>query len=247
MNRLLRVPGALLPGALLLGALLLGACGLNLGGPSDIPMTTVAVHADPGATPAAVGGALEAAGARAAFVASGGDVGWFAEVSAASGLQVSGPATMGDLRLAFLAPEPVGDTTLQLRYEGGAFTLHDALYEIEENRLLDMMAFRLTDAAEVRPAIGALLQYVATDVANAAAVAMAVAVPSAAVGDSVARMLAPAYSDARRCEPGLAPPADGAHLRLFYGPVARMYCADAEIEESAVGAWVRADLVMGRR
>lgn len=230
----------------LFGVVLFGACA-TLGGPRDIPMRTVALRADPGATPAAVAGALDAAGARAAFVASTGDTAWFRDVAAATGLHLSGPATMGDLRMAFLAPEPVGDTTHQLDYDGGMFTIQDALYEIEKDRLLDLIAFRIEEGAPVRAVIGALLEYVATDVDNAAALVMAVAVPSAAVGDTVARMLAPAYYDALRCEADAAAPSAGERIRLFYGPEARMYCADAAAERGPEGDWVRAELIMGRR
>lgn len=246
-------PGAL-PGArfaapllgALFGVLVFSACA-TLGGPRDIPMPTVALHAEPGAAPAAVAGALEARGARAAFVASSQDAAWFADVAAASGLHLSGPADMGDLRMAFLAPEPVGDTTHELVYDGGRFNIQDALYEIEENRLLDLIALRIQEGELVRPMIGALLEYVATDVDNAAALVMAVAVPDAAVGDSVARMLGPAYFDALRCEPGVANASIGERIRLFYGPEARMYCADADVESGPEGDWVRAELIMGRR
>lgn len=237
-------PGAFC--AALGGVLLLGACA-TLGGPRDISMPTVAFHADPGATPAAVAGMLDAQGARAAFLASSRDAAWFADVASAAGLHLSGPGEMGDLRMAFLAPEPVGDTTHELVYDGGAFNIQDALYEIESDRLLDLIAFRIQEGEPVGAVIGALLEYVATDVDNAAAVVMAVAVPSAAVGDTVARMLAPAYYDALRCEGDADAPSAGERIRLFYGPEARMYCADAAAERRPEGDWVRADLIMGRR
>lgn len=237
--------GALLRSALLASALLVSACA-TLGGPRDIEMPLVAVRAAPATTAAAMAGALDASGARAAFVAAGRDAVWFEEVAAASRLNLSGPAAMGDLRIAFLAPEPVGDTTVQLAFNGGTLVVQDALYEISKNRLLDMIAFRIEDPADARPAISALLQYVATDVGNAAALVMAVSVPNAAVGDSVARMLAPAYDDVLRCEPE-APRSAGEHIRVFYGPAARMFCEGASVTESAVGNWLRAELVMGRR
>ena len=58
-------------------------------------------------------------------------------------------------------------------------------------------------AAAARPAVGALLRYMATDVMNSAAVVLAVATPTPAVADSVRRMLSPAYVDALRCGTGL--------------------------------------------
>lgn len=233
-------------GAALMSALLVTACATVLGRPREIEMPIVAVEAAPGVTAAAVGGALDASGARAAFVAARRDAAWFEEVAASSRLQLSGPAAMGDLRMAFLAPEAVGDTTIQLDYEGGVLVVQDALYEIARDRLLDLIAFRIEEPAQARPAIGALLQYVATDVGNAAALVMAVSVPSAEVGDSVARMLAPAYSDVLRCEPSAAGSA-AEHLRLFYGPAARMFCEGGAVSDATVGTWLRAELVMGRR
>lgn len=224
----------------------LGACA-TLGGPRDIETPTVAVQVSQDASAAAVAGALEASGARAAFVAARRDAAWFNELAAASRLHLSGPAAMGDLRMAFLAPEALGDTTIGLDYDGGTLVVQDALYEISKERYLDLIAFRIEDGSEVRPAIAALLQYVATDVMNAAALVMAVAVPNAAAGDSVARMLAPAYFDVLRCDPEAARASAGEDIRVFYGPAARMYCEGADRPDAAVGDWIRAELVMGRR
>lgn len=232
---------------ILLVVLSLGACAVNLGGPKAIDMPTVALRAEADAAPASVAGALDEAGARVAFIAAARDDSWFDSVAARAELELSGPADMGDLALAFLGPEPLGDTTLTLPYDGGELTIHDALYEIEEDRLLDLLAFRIEGAGEVRSAVASLLEYVATDVNNSAAVVLAALVPTAAAGDSVARMLSPAYFDAVRCEPGTAPAPLREGIRLFYGPEARMYCAGASAEESAVGAWIRAELIMGRR
>lgn len=232
---------------LLVSTVVLGACAVNLGGPSPIDVPTAAIRADADASAAAVGSALRDAGVRAAFLTADRDDGWFTEVAGAADLTLSGPAPMNGLRLAFLGPEPLGDTTLTLRYDDGRLPIHDALYEIEDDRLLDLLAFRVEDAASVRPAMGALLEYVATDVNNSAALVLAAVVPSGAAGDSIARMLSPAYYDALRCEGGTPPATDRDGIRLFYGPEARMYCNDATAGEIEVGDWVRAQLVMGRR
>lgn len=232
---------------LALASVLLGACAPNMGAPDPIDVPTVAVRAEPGTSAAAVAEALRGAGARAAFVAASEDREWFEAIATATDLHLSGPAAMGGLRMGFIAPEPLGDTTHTIAYEGGSLTIQDALYEIEDDRLLDLLAFRIEPGVDTRTAIGALLEYVATDVGNAAALVMAAAVPSPAVGDSVARMLSPAYFDVLRCEAGAAAPSDRGEIRLFYGPEARMYCADASADDLAVGAWIRAELVMGRR
>lgn len=231
----------------LLAVLGLTACAVNLGGSGDIDLTAVALRASAGASVADVSAALRAARADVALVTASGDSAWFAAVAGATGRTLSGPAGAGDLALAFLATEPVGDTTVVLSYTGGSITVHDALYRMRRERFLDLMAFRIDAPAEARPAVGALLRYMATEVMNSAAVIMAVTVPSAAVGDSVARMLSPAYFDALRCEPGVAPEEYRSGVRLFYGPEARVYCRAAAVEGPAVGHLVRADLVLGRR
>lgn len=223
------------------------ACAVSLGGARDIELATLAIEVAPGADPAAAAAAVDEASPDMALVAAGADSAWFAELARITGLPLSGPGADGDLGLAFLGDEPVGDTTLTLAYDGGALRVHDALYEMRGDRFLDLMAYRLDGPAAVRPAIRALLEYMATDVMNSAAVVMAVVVPTAAVGDSVRRMLSPAYFDALRCEPGLAAPGDRAGIRLFYGPEARVYCRSAEAGDGPAGSMVRAELVLGRR
>ena len=215
------------------------ACAMSMGPPKDIPMVAVALRPAPDATPAAVAASLNAAEADAALIAGPVDSAWLAAVGSATGLTLSGPATGDDLALAFLAGEPLGDTTVVLPYGDSRLAVHDALYEVDDERYLDLMVFRLTDAADARPAIGALTEYMATDVMNAAAVIIAVAVPTPAAGDSVARMLSPAFFDALRCEPGLAAGPDREGIRLFYGPEARVYCRAAGTESPGIGALVR--------
>ncbi len=231
-------------------ALFLGlttACAVNMGAPRDIPLPTVAIRTGSGASPQAAAQLITDATARVALVAGPADSAWFSTVAETTGLTLSGPATDGELGLGFLAGEPVGDTTVVLGFEGGSLTVRDALYDLAEQRYLDLMAFQVQDAATVRPAMSALLEYMAADVINSAAVVMAVAVPDAAVGDSVARMLSPAYFDALRCEPGMAAPSERGGLRLFYGPEARVYCGEAVTEDAALGDAIRASLIMGRR
>ena len=233
--------------SLLALTLVLTACAVGRRGPKDIPLTTAAVGPTADAAAAAVGAALTRAEVDAALINGPVDSTWLATVAEIAGLTVSGPATVGEATMAFLAGEPVGDTTVVLSYQGGALTVLDALYEVEEERYLDLLTFRIGDAASARPAIRALLRYMATDVMNSAAVVMAVSVPSAAVGDSVGRFLSPAYFDALRCEPGLAPPSAREGIRLFYGPESRAYCRASTVEARDIGDWVRADLTLGRR
>lgn len=234
-------------GATLLATLALGACASSMGAPREISTPTVALRADPDAAAADIAAALQDARAQAVFLTADRDDAWFADVAAATGLLVTGPATAGPMRTAFLAPEALGDTIHQLEYEGGAITLLDALFEVDEERFLDLIALRIEGGDAVRPIMTALLEYVATDVSNEAALVMAVTVPDEAVGDSVARMLSPAYSDARRCGAEAATTTAGERTRLFYGPAARMFCTEALARTTALGEWVQAQLVMGRR
>lgn len=231
-----------------LAALALSACALNLGGPKDIDVPTAAVRVENGTGAGTVASALQGAGIRAAVVAAPAGEEWFEELGATASLNLSGPGEMGGLRMGFLtAAEAVGDTTLDLAYEGGVLTVHDALYEVEKDRLLDILAFRMDEPATIPEAMTAFLEYVATDVSNRAAVVIAVAVPSAEVGDAVARMLSPGFYDARRCDGADATAAGHEGIRLFYGPEARMFCTDAAAESLADGDFVRARLTMGRR
>lgn len=226
-------------------ALGLTACAGGLGGPPDVPLTTVALRVDAQATPEAAAAALREAGADVALVVGARERGWFTSVASAARLELSGPGYADDLGLAFMALEAVGDTTIELDYEGGSFTLQDALYELAGRQHLDLLAFRVDRAEAARPLINALMRYVATDVMPAAAVVMAVAVPNETVGDSVARMLSPGYFDALRC--GGAGGADETRrdLRLFYGPEARIRCGAAETETLPIGSRIQASLVVG--
>lgn len=234
-------------GAPFLGTLFLVGCASNMGAPREISTPTVALRAEPDASVGAVAQALRDARARAVFLTADRDDAWFADVAAAAGLHVTGPATAGRMRTAFLAPEALGDTIHTLPYEGGSVTLLDALYEVDDERFLDLLAIRIQDGDATRPIVAALLEYVATDVGNDAALVMAVTVPNEMVGDSVARMLSPAYSDARRCGDAEAAGTVGERVRLFYGPVARIFCTDALARNTALGDWLQAQLVMGRR
>lgn len=233
--------------SLLALTLFMAGCAVGMRGVKSIPVTAVALRPAPDVGPEAVGAALVESEADVAFVTGAVDSAWLASVAGIAELTVSGPAVVGDVRLAFLGGEPVGDTTIVLSHDQGALTVHDALYEVDDDRYLDLLVFRVDDVATARPAIAALLRYMATDVMNSAAVVMAVEVGSAAAGDSVGRFLSPAYFDALRCEPGLATPSERAGIRLFYGPEARVYCRAAAVDGRAIGDWVRADLVLGRR
>jgi hypothetical protein len=223
-------------------------CGPGDGDPRPVDMPTVVLRADAGTDAATAAAALAEARPRVALVAGPADPAWFEAVARAGGLAtVSGPATVApDRGLAFLGPEVVGDTTIVLEYEGGTLILQDALYDLGQRRYLDLLAFQVESAAAARPTIAALTDYIATDVMPGAAVIMAVATPDAAVADSVARLLSPAYRGVVHC--GAAPEAvAGAGIRLFFGPDARIFCRSAHVTRTAGLDRVHADLVVGRR
>lgn len=228
--------------------LILLGCAPGTGDPRPVDMPTTVLRAEAGTSAAAAAAAIVAASPRIALVAGPANEAWFNEVASAAGLGgISGPATAGpDLGLAFLGMEVVGDTTIQLQYEGGSFVVQDALYDLGQRRFLDLLSFRVATEAAVRPMIGALTDYMATDVMPGAAVIMAVAVPSPAAGDSVARLLTPAYRGAAHCG-AEADAVTGAGIRLFFGPDARIYCRSAAVIGTAGGERVDADLVVGRR
>src|SRR6185369_2220267 len=131
----------------------------------------------------------------------------------------------GDLTLAFLAFKVEGDTTLTLTVEGGgAIRLHDALFNIDKNRTLDLMTAVIEPNTSVLNGVKALLNYIATDVGGTSAVALAVQAQNQAVGDSIATLTHAAIADTWECtkesKAGQAAPAMS--MRLFYFPPARM-------------------------
>lgn len=223
----------------------LAACAANMGGPKDVGLSTVALRVEPGTTAAAAAAALREVRARVALVAAPTDSAWFAAVADAAGLHLSGPAGAGDLSVALMAMEPVGDTVLDLSYEGGTITMVDALYDLDDEHYLDLMAFRVGAGDPVQPLVTRLLRYIATDVPPSAGVVVAIAVPDVATGDSIARLLSPGYFDALRCSGGDAAPQVTSGIRLFYGPEARIRCGDADLVAVPAGARVHARLVAG--
>ena len=113
-------------------ALGLSACAVNLGGPADIPVPTVAVAADAGTSAAAIAAVITDADARAALVIAPADADWYAELATATGLELSRPGELDGSSAAFLVErEALGDTTVTLEYDGDRLRVHDALYAIE--------------------------------------------------------------------------------------------------------------------
>lgn len=226
--------------------LLVAACAVNMGAPDEQELSTVALRADAGATPAAVAATLEEVRATIALVAAPEDPAWFSGVAEAADLHLSGP-TGGDLSLALMAMEPVGDTVIDLTYDGGTIRVVDALYDLDKRHFLDLMAFQVRAGDPIQPMVTRLLRYIATDVDPSAGVVLAIAVPDVATGDSIARLLSPGYFDTLRCAGAGRPEAVIGEIRLFYGPEARVWCRDAAAESVVPGVRIHAELVAGLR
>lgn len=225
------------------------ACAIRLGGPKPLEYRTLAIAAEADESADAVAQRIRSADADYVLIAAPADSAWFAEVASRARLTLSGPGNAGTVSLAFLGTEPLGDTTIALPVDGGRpIIVHDALYKLDDYRYLDLMAVRIEPGIEVRPAVRALTSYVATDVMSNAAVALAIDAPDPEVGDSIAALLEPLFSDARACLPR---PSNGERTRarvrvhLFHGPEARIGCEGARIVESGIPSLV-ARLIVNR-
>ncbi|MEJ2677933.1 MAG: hypothetical protein P8174_02530 [Gemmatimonadota bacterium] len=241
-----RTGGAVL---LVIMAAATSACAVRMGHSGPVPYAVLGAYEPADATPDDVAARITAAGAQLALLAVRADSAWFRAVARRTGLTLSGPANADGVFLGFLGSEPIGDTTVVLDYDGGQFTLQDALYRVGKERALDLMALHVATESDARPLVRRLLRYLATDVDATSAVVIGVAAETEAAADSVATMLAPAFTDARRCmdrpEDRAAARSAGPHLRLFYGPEARLGC-DAAQPLDAPGAPVLAHLVVLR-
>jgi hypothetical protein len=105
--------------------------------------------------------------------------------------------------------------------------LHDALYRLDDNRLLDLILARFDSINDLSSATRALMTYVGSDVSNSAALLLAVEAPSTAVGDSIALSLRAYLTETRECAGG--DNGTGSTIRLFFGPRTRVRCERAQV------------------
>jgi hypothetical protein len=225
-------------------------CSVNLGGQSPVEYDAIAVSAPAGATAEEIAETLRSTGAAIALVTAPQDSAWFARVADISGLALSGPGqTESPAKAFFTNLEILGDTSIVLGVgDGTRMHMHDALYQISENRLIDLMMVGLSEQSDIREAARTLLSYIATDVGANAAIILGVQAPSPQVADSLATLLRAAYSTAWECagnNNGDSVRAPAGSLRLFYGPSARLRCASARSVETN-GTAVAAHLIVGR-
>jgi hypothetical protein len=229
----------------------LAACAVRLGGPSPEEYQAFALRAGAADTPAEVAALITSVTADLVLLAAPAtrDSAWFAEVAAATGLQQSGPGSTGGSALGFLTRnlELLGDTSIVLAAGNGRLHMHDALYQIEENRLVDLMLVTVDSAADLRESARTLLSYISTDVGATAAVVLGLTGPTPQASDSISVLLRAYLPNAHGCastaEDGRA--ADDSAIRLFYGPVVRVECMSARTL-TAAGSPVTARLVIGR-
>ncbi|MGH7501648.1 MAG: hypothetical protein ACREL7_07800 [Longimicrobiales bacterium] len=239
MKRILAVSAA---------ALLSAGCAVNLGGPSPEEYETVALTAPVDASPEEVADIVRGAGAAIALITSPQDSAWFARVSELTGLALSGPGLTESPAKGFLTNlEVLGDTSIVLGLgDSTRMHMHDALYQVGENRLLDVMLIGMGAESDVREAARTLLSYIATDVGANAAIIIGVQAPTVETADSLATLLRAAYATAWECVgTGNGERVRQSSLRLFYGPSARMRCSSARILE-AEGSPIAAHLIVGR-
>lgn len=210
-----------------LAAAMLGGCAMRV---RPLSYRTLALDVPAGVSADSVASTVRRSAGDLALIASAGDSAWFAAVARGAALHLSGPSRTPPLRLAILGGKPVGDTTLTLAVQGGRpLTVHDALYQPAKNRHLDLMVVRMDTATPAQGAARALLTYVATDVMQSAPVVLGLLAPSAAVADSVARLIRPVFLDVRECGGGSGAPAAAAPMRVFYGPETLIRCDEGRL------------------
>jgi hypothetical protein len=211
--------------------IVLTACAVNLGGPTPVDREAMAIRVDAGASAEQVAKTLTERGVDFAILSATRDSAWFAEVARLTTLTPTRPGRFGSNTFTFLGPKALGDTTLTLKVPGGGeLSVHDALFSIDKNRRLDLMAVRIDSIANLQRSIEALLTYIATDVGANVAVLLAIEPPTPALGDSISVLTRAAFSDSWECTPdgraGKKP--DNLPIRLFFGPSVRMRCDSAE-------------------
>lgn len=225
--------------ATLTACVALAACSLRLGGPGPEEFDTVALYLQAGTDATQMAQAIRTAGADIVLLSAPQDSAWFARVSEAADLDLSGPGTWDGRAMAFLTDmEILGDTSLVLEVPGGGRVLmHDALYEISQERHVDLMMVRFT-GTDLRAAVRTLLGYIATDVGSTASLILAVDAETPQAADSAAALMRATLANARDCRGGDA--VAGARLRLLYGPSARVTCQSAGAQaEPAAGVSAR--------
>lgn len=222
-------PRRLIPVATI--TLLVAACGgMMMTTPDPVDRDAIVMHVDANASAEQVAATLTQQGAEFAILSAPRDSAWFADVAARANLTSTRPGAVSGRTYAFIGPKALGDTTLTLNVSGGGILrIHDALFEIDKNHALDLMAVQMDSTVSVQRSLARLLEYIAGDVGATVSVLLAIEAPPA-VSDSLEVLLRPLYTDMYECttegRTGVAP-AD-LPIRAYFGPIARMRCNGAE-------------------
>lgn len=227
-------------------ASVVAGCAVRLGGTGPFAYVSMA-HQAQQASAAETAQQIREAGAELVLLAAEQDSAWFASVASDAGLVLSGPGRTGQRALAFLtAPqlEILGDTSLVLTVpSGGRVHMHDALYRIQRESMIDLMYVRFEEIVSLSDATRTLLDYVATDVGANVALLLAIEAPSAAATDTVAGLLRALYPTTYECLDNDATAGALPDVRLFYGPRVRVRCQNAR-RIQGTGQPVAADLII---
>lgn len=201
------------------------AAGTGAGGGSPVEYTMLAANAE-GVTSAQLAQQVQQSGSDFALIVGPRENTWFGELQTATGLVVSGPAYTDARGLAFLSRlELLGDTSIVLGSGDARLQVQDELYQVEEERYLDLMLVNIDAGTDVPTATRALLEYIASDVMANAALVLGIIAATPEQAQVMDTMLRAAFSTATECG-GLSDPGQRAY-RIFFGPVARMRCTDA--------------------
>jgi hypothetical protein len=206
-----------------------GAACATLGTRDPIQRDAIALKVASNTTAEQFGSRLKQGGYEFALVSADHDSAWLAAAATSAGLQITRPGRVGNATYAFFGPKAVGDTTHNVPVQGGGqVRLHDALYRVDKNRVLDLILARFDSVTDISRATRALMTYVGSDVSNSAALLLAIEAPSPQAGDSIARSLRAYLSETRECAGGDTGPS-GSSIRLFYGPATRIRCERAQV------------------
>jgi len=213
-------------------AVMAAACGgMMMGTPKPVNRDVLITRADANTSAEQTAQMLTQRGAQFAMLASPRDSAWFAEVARRANLASTRPGKVSGTTYAFLGPKALGDTTLTLAIPGGGvIRMHDALFEIDKNHQLDLMSVQMDSIVNVQRAVNKLLEYIAGDVGATASVLFAIEAPTVAIGDSIAVLMRPLYTDVYECtaEGRSGAARAPAAARVYFGPIARMRCESAE-------------------
>jgi hypothetical protein len=210
-------------------ALVAAGCATGLVGGDPIQRDALALRVPENMTAEALGARIQQGGYEFAMISTTQDSAFLAAAATRAALQMTRPGRIGNATYTFFGPKPIGDTTHTVMVQGGGqVRLHDALYRIDKNRVLDLLVARFDSVTDVRSGVRALLGYVGSDVSNNAGLLLGVEAPTRQFGDSVAVLLRAVYRDTRECA-SAGSAANAPSIRLFYGPELRVRCERAEI------------------